>query len=337
MMISRRLEHNKHFIRLLKPYQVGDKINFIFPLADGDLHEYLYDRKSWKHQFTQRASPFKNSIWEQMVGLLAALGEYQLLKDDPIERWYHSDLKPSNILIFEGEILVITDFGQAYIGNKTNPEDTSSAGQRQGSEAYAPPESHLGTTMDTKSDVWSMGCILLEVLVYVVQGPEGVEELYEARNIGHGVIHYCYWDVHNQKYVINPGAVKIVGKLLGDFATDKFVLDVWDIILSMLQVDPRQRSTSGEACEALKMAINLNDPAAARTENAREELQSIKSAPCKEYTEAQDSVTRLADNGTSKAITPSEHSHVSGPTSLRRLAEDPFKRYPDERRVIRKR
>jgi hypothetical protein len=257
--------------------------------------------------------------------------------------------------------------------------------------------------MDTKFDVWSMGCILLEVLVYVVQGPEGVKELYEARNIGHGVTHYCYWNEVTKKHVINPGAVKIVGKLLGDFATDKFILDVWGVILSMLQVDPRKRSTSSKAFEALKMAIKLNDPSAVRTpsshslstpvtglgiqplttsedkkpyisptrqhtvvpklsntqinndestqsgglcdspvltggsEDAQEELQSIKSAPCKDYTEAQDSVTRLADHGTPKATTPSEHSHVSGPTSQHRLAEDPFKQYPDERRVIRKR
>ncbi|KAF8534589.1 hypothetical protein BDD12DRAFT_859567 [Trichophaea hybrida] len=259
MTISRRLEHNKHFIKLLKPYQIGDKINFIFPLANGDLREYLYDGKQWKHLFNRHEPPFKNSIWSQMVGLLTALDEYQSPKDDPIERRYHSDLKPRNILVFEEEnddVLVITDFGQAHIGKKVDPQGTTVTGQRPGTEAYAPPESHQKSTMNTKFDVWSMGCILLEVLVYVVQGPERVRELYEARDTGHGTDYYCCWDEDNRKYIINPGAIQIVGELLRNYATDIFILEVWGVILSMLQVDSRERSTSGKACQALKMAID---------------------------------------------------------------------------------
>jgi serine/threonine protein kinase len=309
MTISRRLEHNKHFIKLLKPYQVGNKINFIFPLANGDLREYLYEGKLWKYQFNASEPSFKNSIWDQMVGLLTALHEYQLPKDIPVERCYHSDLKPRNILVFERDhedVLVITDFGQAHIGTKTDTQDTTLTGQRPGTEAYAPPESHLGSTMNTKFDVWSMGCILLEVLVYVVKGPGGVKELYEARDTGHGTDYYCVWDEDDGKYVINPGAVKEVGKLLCNRATDIFIIEVWRVILSMLQIDSRERSTSGEACWALQNAIN-----GARTAG------------------------RVNDPGTPKT-SASEYSHVSGSTPQGRLAKDPFKKYPNERRVIHK-
>ncbi|KAF8241850.1 kinase-like protein [Wilcoxina mikolae CBS 423.85] len=309
MTISRRLEHNKHFIKLLKLYQIGDKINFIFPLANGDLREYLYDGKQWKHLFNPHEPPFKNSIWSQMVGLLTALDEYQSLKDVPIDRRYHSDLKPRNILVFEednDDVLVVTDFGQAHIGKKVDPQGTTVTGQRPGTEAYAPPESHQKSTMNTKFDVWSMGCILLEVLVYVVEGPERVRELYEARDTGHGTDYYCCWDEDNRKYVINPGAVKIVGKLLRNYSTDIFILEVWCVILLMLQIDSRERSTSGEACQALKVAI---DDARIRA--------------------GLDRIDWSADRNFGGSAKTS--------ISQYRLAVNPFKQYHDEKMVIRRR
>ncbi|XP_077245340.1 mitogen-activated protein kinase kinase SIPKK-like [Tasmannia lanceolata] len=70
----------------------------------------------------------------------------------------HRDLKPSNILINHGGEVKITDFGVSAIL-------TSTIGQRDtfvGTYNYMSPERISGETYDYKSDIWSLGLLLLE-------------------------------------------------------------------------------------------------------------------------------------------------------------------------------
>jgi serine/threonine protein kinase len=71
----------------------------------------------------------------------------------------HRDLRPSNIIISEEDILKITDFGtSAWLNN------VPYASTRIGSPPYMAPEQFLGKAT-FRSDIYSIGCIFYELLL----------------------------------------------------------------------------------------------------------------------------------------------------------------------------
>ena len=71
----------------------------------------------------------------------------------------HRDIKPSNIMMTKGGDLKITDFGIAHI--KT--QNRASKGII-GSPSYMSPEQVKEEPIDDKSDIFSLGCVLYELL-----------------------------------------------------------------------------------------------------------------------------------------------------------------------------
>ncbi|MEZ4376083.1 MAG: protein kinase [Polyangiaceae bacterium] len=77
----------------------------------------------------------------------------------------HRDIKPSNLfLALEGgdEVLKVLDFG---IAKQEQPDGaTTSQGVLLGSPAYMSPEQARGHAVDARSDLWSMGVVVFEML-----------------------------------------------------------------------------------------------------------------------------------------------------------------------------
>ncbi len=73
----------------------------------------------------------------------------------------HRDLKPQNIMISDDGKIKITDFGIAMALNSTQLTQTNSV---MGSVHYLPPEQASGKGSTIKSDIYSMGIMLFELL-----------------------------------------------------------------------------------------------------------------------------------------------------------------------------
>lgn len=117
-----------------------------------------------------------------MLGISKALRKIQGLDPgaiqppggEPEPLCIHFDLKPDNILIEEEGNWVITDFGQAVI-TYAKIDKTPRIANRQGTDAYAPPEiENIDMENGRRYDVWSLGCIFLEVAAFVVLGYPGL-------------------------------------------------------------------------------------------------------------------------------------------------------------------
>lgn len=72
----------------------------------------------------------------------------------------HRDIKPANIVITKSGVAKITDFGIAHMpsGSRTM------AGMVMGSPKYMSPEQVIGKPVDGRSDIFSLGAVLYEML-----------------------------------------------------------------------------------------------------------------------------------------------------------------------------
>ncbi|MBV9771509.1 MAG: protein kinase [Bryobacterales bacterium] len=71
----------------------------------------------------------------------------------------HRDLKPSNVMIAKSGVKVL-DFGLAISGHD---ETVTSSHMVMGTPAYMAPEQREGKPADTRSDIYSFGCMLYEM------------------------------------------------------------------------------------------------------------------------------------------------------------------------------
>src|SRR5215210_1098771 len=76
----------------------------------------------------------------------------------------HRDIKPENILLSEGQALV-ADFGIARAIGAAAGDTLTQVGVAIGTPMYMSPEQASGDVADARSDLYSLGCTLYELLV----------------------------------------------------------------------------------------------------------------------------------------------------------------------------
>ncbi len=76
----------------------------------------------------------------------------------------HRDIKPENILVQGGHALV-ADFGIAKAVESATAQKLTETGMAVGTPHYMSPEQSLGGELDGRSDQYSLGCVLYELLI----------------------------------------------------------------------------------------------------------------------------------------------------------------------------
>jgi serine/threonine-protein kinase len=73
---------------------------------------------------------------------------------------FHRDVKPDNVMVTKGGVVKVMDFGIARI----TESDLTKTGSVMGTPAYMSPEQVNGEKIDARSDIFSLGVILYELL-----------------------------------------------------------------------------------------------------------------------------------------------------------------------------
>jgi eukaryotic-like serine/threonine-protein kinase len=77
----------------------------------------------------------------------------------------HRDVKPGNVLVTATGQVKVADFGIARAITANADENLTQAGTVMGTATYFSPEQARGDTVDPRSDIYSLGCVLYELLV----------------------------------------------------------------------------------------------------------------------------------------------------------------------------
>ncbi|HEV2064815.1 MAG TPA: serine/threonine-protein kinase, partial [Thermoanaerobaculia bacterium] len=96
--------------------------------------------------------------YDQIAGTIAQVGE--ALDYAHRKGIIHRDVKPANIIITTDRKVKITDFGIAKIASS----NLTSTGQFLGTPNYMSPEQVSGAPVDGRSDIFSLGVVLYELL-----------------------------------------------------------------------------------------------------------------------------------------------------------------------------
>ena len=156
---------NKNVISYKEAFfdEKDSSLGIVMEYADeGDLFQLITERKKTKEYFTEQ------EIWKVFIQLLKglkALHDFKIL---------HRDIKSANVFLFKGGICKLGDLNVSKVARK-------GLGYTQtGTPYYASPEVWEEKPYDSKSDVWSLGCVIYEMIT--LRPPfqaKSMEELYK--------------------------------------------------------------------------------------------------------------------------------------------------------------
>ncbi|KAF4948196.1 hypothetical protein FGADI_9824 [Fusarium gaditjirri] len=250
------------------------KFSLLMPLADMDLQKYMEANPepssddTWaRERIISGAIGLADGLEFLHSGMTTAGGDRLVC--------YHMDLKPSNILVFlheprkqgtgtekrdYGMVWKLSDFGLSRVKTKTKPEkNLDSLFERkfieQSSQAsptenfrrngtYLPIEAQdQGKTMDQKSDIWSLGCIISVLFTYMEEGYSALDRYSHSR-----LKYNKELDVFFQQNKSNRGAA------LNEAVKSQHT--------KLIEAAKEQKATEGEAVSSILRASRLTIPSA---------------------------------------------------------------------------
>ena len=153
--IAVRLQH-KHLVRTFRCFKSGPDYLMVQELVPGRTLSYFLD------QLVDAGTPMPlqsaNYIAWCLVDALSYL--HGGIGATPPVALVHRDVNPSNVLLSVSGDVKLTDFGIAEFDGYPRSEQ----GTLRGTVAYMSPEQVVGDVVDTRSDLYSVGIVLWELV-----------------------------------------------------------------------------------------------------------------------------------------------------------------------------
>ncbi|KAK4246022.1 kinase-like domain-containing protein [Corynascus novoguineensis] len=203
-----------HLVKLILTMEVcvnpnESKFFLVFPLADCNLTQFW--NTNFPHPKGANTAAYARWVAQQCYGLADALGKLHDTRQHQVEGpqkeadgsqggssdpsyGIHGDIKPDNLLWYRNwvdsasqapqdiwgslGVIQLADFG---ITRLHHTDTKSNVDKIRGTKTYAPPEVEWAVSGFSRSfDIWSLGCVFLELVCWLVQGGSGTKNPVEA-------------------------------------------------------------------------------------------------------------------------------------------------------------
>jgi TolB-like protein/Tfp pilus assembly protein PilF len=144
--IAARLSH-PNIVPLLASGQAGPLLYYVMPFIEGDSLRARLDREG------RLSVPAALRIARQVAAALTYAHTHGVV---------HRDIKPENIML-SGDAAMVSDFGIATALEQAGSSRLTQTGVSIGTPIYMSPE-QAGGTADGRSDVYSLACVVVEML-----------------------------------------------------------------------------------------------------------------------------------------------------------------------------
>lgn len=286
-MLSELAVRNHSFlVKLLFTYEYKSQYHLVFPFANANLREYWSntgvphwnkDTYLWFMKQTQGIASGLNAIHnfeskrpygneKTRDNLKSKAGN--LLTTQVQEQKYgrHGDIKPENILWFnelpehgrEG-VLQIADLG---LGRFHRFESRSKVDPKtvNGSPTYTPPEIELQLPVSRAYDIWSLGCVFLEFITWLLVGPHQIMAFSNYRGVTgqDGINDDTFFTLNNSEggrksAVVREEVLQWIAQLRQEQRCSKMIQEILNLVeIKMLVVDSQTRIKSKDLVASLQ-------------------------------------------------------------------------------------
>jgi serine/threonine protein kinase len=194
--------NHPHILPLLDSGDAGGFLFYVMPFVEGESLRHRLERE------TQLPIP----------DALAITREVALALDYAHRQGFiHRDVKPENILLSDG-LALVADFGIARAINQAADSDSlTGSGLSPGTPPYMSPEQASGRDVDSRCDIYALGCVLYELLAGQPPFPGPTAQAVLARHLADPVP-----PLRTVRTTVPVGVERAVFKALAKVPADRF-------------------------------------------------------------------------------------------------------------------
>ncbi|KAJ8541661.1 hypothetical protein K7X08_002477 [Anisodus acutangulus] len=218
------------------------------------VYEFMKNGSLDKFLFAEDHSLGKLLNWEQRYSIVLGTARgITYLHEECRDCIVHCDIKPENILLDENYTAKVSDFGLAKLVNPKDHRHRTLTSHVRGTRGYLAPEWLANLPITSKSDVYSYGMVLLEI----VSGKRNFEVSEETNRKKCSLWAYEEFERGNTEAIIDK-------KLSNQEMNMEQAIRAIRVSFWCIQEQPSQRPTMGKVVQMLEGVMEIDRPPAPR-------------------------------------------------------------------------
>lgn len=275
---------HSHLVKCLASFTFNSQYHMIYEKADRNLEEFMQ-----KHRNASELSFLTpQDLAQQVLGMIGAVSviHNQFTDDDsnllsvqkpsPKKSGYLHDIKPDNILVFKYDrphqhhhfrlsdfsCAKVVAFVQSVSGKDRGSWQTTN---RMSTPIYRAPEYTTEGKTSRPYDIWSLGCVILELLVWYTEGYEALSTFRQSRfravkpgGLSDEGFYYTEKLTSNAKAYLRKQVADQLEKTSS--RCEGSLRIIAKVIPEMLQIDPKDRPTAEHLVRRLNVVGQSPQP-----------------------------------------------------------------------------